>query len=178
MKQLILVFAILYLLFPVNIIAQVPQRHASAEVQQKQRDKADYREFRKQIVTLKEFADEKKKIPGLQKGGKEIVKIIATIDSTDTEDETKTLKGYITQQIGDNNINAYEISFDRATRKIATIKKTGDAAEPEPAVAKEKTGDKKKPTTAKKKKDEDGDDEEVDEPDDKPAKTSKKDDVE
>ncbi len=183
MRNVIFFLAILGFIMPATVFGQVPPvKHASAEVKEKQRERADYKDFRKQIMLLKEYADEKKKIPKLAKDSKEPVKIIASIDSIDGGDEIKTLTGYITQQIGDNSINAYELTYDRATKKITAVKKTGDGVEPEVAEAKEKPAakeaTKKKPATAKK-KDEDGDDEEeADEPEDKPSKTTKKGDAE
>ena len=172
-----------FCLFTVTAFAQKPVPKPSAEVMEKRREKADYKEFRKQIQALKEFAEEKKKAPKIQKDGKEPVKIVATVDSTDDGDEAKTIKGYITQQIGDNTTNAYELIFDRATKKITSVKKTGDGIEPEVPEEKEKkpaakpTAEKKKATPVKKKTDEDGDEEEADEdePDEKPAKPTKKD---
>ena len=171
-KVAILHFFILSLLSG-SIWAQLPPvRHASAEAKQKSKDRAEYGAFRKEIAALKEFADEKKKIPKLQKENKEVVKVIVTIDSVETDDASiKTLTGYITQQIGDNSTNAFEIIFDRATKKITTVKRTGESADPEPVEAKTKTTAVKKVAPAKKKKEGDEDEEEEDkeEKEEKPA---------
>lgn len=185
MKNAIILLAILCFICPALSFAQVPPvRHASAEVKEKQKEKSDYKEFRKQIAALKEFSEEKKKIPKLQKENKETVKVTANIDSVDGGDDVKTFAGFITQQIGDNSVNLYELTFDRATRKITTVKKTAEAIEAEAAEKdKEKPAAKpataKKGSTAKKKKDEDGDDEEeADEPEEKPSKKPVKEDGE
>jgi hypothetical protein len=65
--------------------------------------------------------------------------------------------------IGDNTTNAYEITFDRATRKITKLKRTEEAVEPEEAKAKPAA---KKPAGTKatpKKKDGEEDDEDEEE---------------
>ena len=170
MKNKITLLTLICLSFSLTLLAQVPTPHASAEVRQKAKDRSDYSLFRRQISATKEFAEERKKIPALQKENKEPVKVVATIDSVDTDDTTKmkTITGYITQNIGDNSANAYELTFDRTTRKITNIRKTGESAEPEAAAAiapKAKTAAPGKPdvkkATPKKKKD--GDDEEEEE---------------
>lgn len=151
------------------LLAQPPARHASPEAKQKAKDRSDYSLFRRQITALKEFSEERKKIPALQKENKELVKVYVTMDSTETDDTAKNkfLQGFITQQIGDNTTNAYEITFDRTTRKITTVKRTGESAEPEPAEVKEKPAPKKgtevKKPAPKKKKDGDEDEEEDEE---------------
>ena len=142
---------------------QVPTPHSSPEARAKMKAKQDYAAFRKEITALKEFADEKAKIKALQKEHRVIVRVIPTIDSVEADEDAqaKTLTGYITQVVGDNSANAYEIQFDRATRKITAVKRTADAIEPEeqttakPAVKKTTTTTTK--TTTKKK---DGEEEE------------------
>jgi len=145
---------------------QVPTPHSSPEARAKMKAKQDYAAFRKEITALKEFADEKAKIKALQKENRVIVRVIPTIDSVEADDDAqaKTLTGYITQVVGDNTANAYEIQFDRATRKITAVKRTADAIEPEeeakvkPAVKKTTTTTTTTTKTTTKKKD--GDEEE------------------
>lgn len=145
--------------------------HASPEAKAKARIRSEYSSFRRQINALKELADERKKIPVLQKENKAKVTVVATIDSVETDDSAKTLMGYITQTVGDNSSNIYEVVFDRATKKITAIKKTGEGIEPEQQEAKPKTAAKpattatKKPVAKKTSEDEEegGDEEEEEE---------------
>jgi hypothetical protein len=119
-------------------------------------DKVDYNVFRRQILALKEYSDERRKIPALQKASKETVKIVAVVDSMENEDPKK-YTGYIRRDVGDNSINVYEIIFDRATKKIISVKPTGEGEDEESA-----TDDKPatKHASPKKKKGDDDDDDE------------------
>ena len=143
-------------------VAAQPTPHSTPESRQKAKAKADYAQFRREITNLKEFADEKSKIGALQKENKMKVQVVATIDSLETDDtKTTQLTGYITQVMGDNTANAYEIKFDRNTRKIVSVKRTTEAMEPEAArkaPAKKATG--AHPAPHKKDGDDDGDDDE------------------
>ena len=165
MKNKIAILSILCLLISANLFAQRPPMKQSEESKQRSKDRAEYGAFRHQASTLKEFADEKRKIPKLQKDNKAIVKVVITIDSVDN-DEVKALTGYITQQIGDNSVNVYELTFDRAAKKITAVKKTGDGEDPEAKEPQEKTTVKKGTAApeakkaVKKKKDDDDDDDE------------------
>lgn len=167
-------FIALLLCVTFSVYAQSP--HSTPESRQRMKERADYGIFRRQATALKEFAEERKKIPALQKENKETVKVFVTVDSVDSDDTAKNkfIQGYIVQQIGENSANAYELTFDRAQRKITTVKRTGESADPEAAEPKEKketTTAAKKPgtttttpkATAKKKKDPDGDDEDEEE---------------
>ncbi len=135
--------------------------------------------FRKQMMGLPEYAKEKKKIPALQKNNKGAVKVAAAIDSNENDDDAKTFIGYIRQDVGDNSTNMYEVIFDRAVRKIVSVKLTPEGAdankdemdEKEDNVKEKQPGVKK--VSPKKNKDEDDDD---DAPEDKPLKTKQKDD--
>ena len=178
MKNKIAQITCLLLVCSFGMMAQQPPvRHASPEVRQRARDRSDYSLFRREITALKEFAEEKKKALAIQKENKEVVKVIATIDSVDTDDtaKMKTITGYITQQIGDVSANAYELTFDRTTRKITGIKRTGESTEPEVAEPKAKPAtpkaEVKKAAPAKKKKTGDDEDEEEDEKEEKEDKT-------
>jgi len=169
MKNKISLLSLVFVAMSHIVGAQAPMPHASPEVRQRARDRADYNTFRRKIGELKEFAEEKKKIPLIKKETKEVVKVYATIDSVDTDDDTtklKTLTGYITQQVGDNIANAYQITFDRTTKRITSVKRTGDAVEPEGAEAKEKPAAKKpEATKATPKKKKTGDEDEDDDTD-------------
>ena len=175
MKNIVITI-LLCLSFPALSLAQAPTPHSTPESRQRSKDRSDYSLFRRQITASKEFTEERKKIPLLQKENKEIVKVYVTMDSTETDDTAKNkfLQGFITQQIGENTANAYELTFDRTTRKITTIKRTGESTEPEPAEVKEKPAAKKgtevKKPAPKKKKDGDEDDEEEEEKEEKPSK--------
>ena len=165
MKNKIALLGIICLLVSANLFAQRPPLKQSEASKQRSKDRAEYGTFRHQILALKEFSDEKRKIPRLQKENKGIVTIVANIDSVDN-DEVKTLTGYITEVVGDNSTNVYEITFDRAERKITSVKKTGEGEDPEAKEAGEKTttqkapaGEVKKPAHKKKGEDEDDDDE-------------------
>jgi len=147
-------------------------------------NKNDVALFRKQIIGLKEYAAERKKIQDVQKSDKMAVKLSAVVDTDDIAADSKTLMGYIRQDAGDNTMNMYELTFDRKQRKISSIKRTPEAmdADKEAADEKEEKAATKKETkaatqkadvkkaTPKKKKDDDDDD---DDPDDKPVKGKK-----
>jgi len=134
----------------------------------KNKDKADFATFKKQMMGLQEYIDERKKIPKLQKQNKATVKVyvVVTKDSTaDADDETQNniLNGFIRQDIGDNSFNVYEVEFDRVTKKITSVKATGEGLDPDTDV--------KKATHQKKGSDDDGDDD-----DEKPSHKKDKDD--
>jgi len=142
------------------------------------KDKTDYALFHRQMLSLKEYLDERKKIPNLQKVNKMPVKVLVVIDSVDDGDDSKKLMGYVTQNIGDNTTNIYEVAFDRTLKKIIAVKHTAEATEAEKEEASEKTEKttvKKtevKKTTVKKKSDDDDDDDDAE--DAKPAKSKNK----
>lgn len=142
--------------------------------------KNDYVIFRRQILALPEYLDERKKMPTLQKANKGVVKVTAVVDSLEDDDNSKALTGAIRQDIGDNTMNVYELTFDRKTKKIVGIKRTQEAmdADKEAAADKEEkttTIKTKEKTVVKKKKDED-EDEDMDE--EKPVKGKAKKDAE
>jgi len=124
------------------------------------KEKVDYNLFHRQLIALKEYADERKKIPALQKASKMTVKITTSIDSLDeqTDDSKyKTITGYITENVGDNSVNVYEVTYDRTQKKIVSVKATGETSD----VDQEDAADKKtttKKASAKKKGDDDDDD--------------------
>ena len=137
------------------------------------KQRVDYNLFRRQILALKEYSDERKKIPALQKASKLPVKIVAYIDSVDDagdEAKNKTLTGYISENIGDNSTNIYEITYDRTLKKITTVKATGETSDVEQD---ETTGKKATDKKASSKKTKDEDDDDADE--EKPTKKKDKD---
>lgn len=73
--------------------AQTP--HSTPEQREKAKLRSDYGLLKRQIASLKEFAEERSKIPALQKENKMLVKVVPTVDSADDE-KVKTITGYIT----------------------------------------------------------------------------------
>ena len=136
--------------------------------------KNDYSIFRKQMMALKEFDAERQKIPALRKASKMTVKVSAIIDSNDNDEEgtSKTLVGYIRQDVGENSTNMYDITFDRQQKKIITVHHTQEAIDADRDLMDEmqEKGSPAKPGTkaGTKKKSKDGDDDDDDEP--KPVK--------
>jgi len=142
-------------------------------------NKNDYAIFHKQMLAMKEYLDERKKIPALQKANKGIVKVVAVVDSVDDEDDakSKSLFGVIRLDVGDNSTTVYEVTFDRIGKKIVAVKNTQEGAEADREQGDDKpvrktTVTTKEKTVIHKKNTDDDDDDDGDE--DKPAKPSKK----
>lgn len=152
------------------------QAEKREENKAKAKDRSDYNLFHRQMLALKEFSEERRKIPALQKANKGIIiKIAAVVDTSDDEARSKTLTGFIVQHIGDNSVNVYEVTYDRAVKKIITVKHTLESSEADKADKEDKAIETKHPakkTIHKKNKD---DDEDADDEDDKPAKGKDKD---
>jgi hypothetical protein len=132
-------------------------------------DKSDIISFHRQILSLKEYNDERAKIPALQKANKVTVKVKAIVDtadlSQDGDDEGKPntrLTGYIRQEIGSESVDLYQLTFDRVKKKITAVVPVADSSEMHHSAAPAKKAGTKK---AAKKGDEDDDDDE----DEKPA---------
>ena len=185
MKNKFTLFFFLCLVLCVSTFAQKKEKMEQDEKDEKRearstriKDKTDYALFHRQMLSLKEYGDERRKIPNLQKANKMPVKVTAVVDTTiDADDEagSKTLIGYIRQDIGDNTSNVYEVTFDRAQKKIVGVKFTG---EPNELEKEEKAAPKKvapSKTIHKKNKDDDDDDDPEDE---KPSKKEKDEDKE
>ena len=135
------------------------RKEAIDERKAKNKEKVDYNLFRRQMLSLKEFAEERKKIPELQKQSKGVVKIVAYVDSLDADDgKNRSLVGYICEVVGDNATNVYEATYDRTTKKIINVKQTQEGAEleKEAAATKSVKGGSRK-TAVKKTDDEDAD---------------------
>ena len=125
------------------------------------KEKVDYNLFHRQMIALKEYAEERKKIPTLQKVSKMPVKILTSIDSIDeTSDESKvkTITGYITENVGDNSVNVYEVIYDRTQKKIVSVKATGESSDLEQEDAGDNKTGVKKANAKKKNTDDDEDD--------------------
>ncbi len=142
------------------------------------RNKVDYTVFRRQMLTLPEFAEQRAKLAELKKAGKGIAKIYAVVDSLNDAEENKLLMGYIQLTLGDNSANVYEVTFDRSVKKITLVKATGEALEIEKADKEDARSTPSKPAVKKapkKKKSEDDDDEEDEEDEqDKPGRGKQK----
>lgn len=134
--------------------------------------KNDYALFRKQMLALKEYGEERKKIPALQKASKTTVKVITVIDSNDNDEDSKTLVGYIRQDVGDNSTNMYEVTYDRSSKKIVSVKRTPEAQDADKEEMEEKAETKEKTKTVHRKNKDEDDDEDMDE--DRPVKTKHK----
>lgn len=181
MKKYAFVVALSLVAAPVCAQTDRDERREDRKEQQDERkaankDRVDNTVFRRQILTLPEFAEERRKLAELRKKTSSVPKIYAWADSTNDHNNATTLLGYITETLGDNTVNIFEITFDRTAKKIIKVKPTGEKLELEEA--EEKPARKAKPTpapTAKKKKSED-DEEEEEEPeeqDEKPEKPEK-----
>src|ERR1043165_876123 len=132
------------------------------------KQKVEYNVFRRQILTLPEFGDERRKVAELQKGTKTPIKVVAFVDSTTDADDAKTLIGFIRDNAGDNSTDVYEITYDRALKKIIAVRPTGETLE----IDKDEKPVKKGTAAAKKQKADEGDDEEDQAAKKKPAPRS------
>ncbi len=87
--------------------------------------------------------------------------------------QRRHLSGYIRQDVGDNTTNIYEVTFDRAQKKIVSIKRTAEADDMD---KEEKTSDKKTGTPKTIHKRAKGDEDDDGDEDDAPSKKKEKDD--
>lgn len=148
-------------------------KEAQEEKKTKNNNRVDYNVFRRQILTLPEYAEQRNKLQDIRKAGKGIPKIYAVVDSLNENDDPKKLIGYILLTLGESSANVYEITYDRTSKKIVQVKPTGETLDVEKEEATEPNHQEKgkKPATKKKKSEED--DEEEDE-EEKPTKGKKK----
>lgn len=197
----ILVIALSFLVSAHAAQAQVDKeerKELSTERRSRAKDRVDWNLFRRQMLTLKEYSDERRK-------NKPPAKIVTIVDTNDDGGDTKPriLNGYITLLSGDNTVNLYEVTYDRVQKAITSVKRTQEAAEmekEEPTTrttkpTKEKPEAKEKPGTkppakpvvkrkpVKKGTDEDDEEETEEEPDEeekeeKPTRKKQKDDDE
>lgn len=145
-------------------LAQRPKLQPSAEAQQRMKDKAEYSQIKRLILALPEFTAEKKKIPSILAANRGLaVKVLPTIDSVEGDTSTtKTITGYITQIVGDNATNVYEVTYDRKEQKLTSVKRTGEQQEPELA-PKQNANKAKANTKPKQQKEEEEEEEDAEE---------------
>jgi hypothetical protein len=180
--------AISLLLFAVPVAAQTDKDERREERKEQQeykknanKDRVDYTVFRRQILALPEFAEERKKLAELRKKTSSVPKIFAVVDSANDNENATTLLGYITETLGDASANIYEITYDRTAKKIVKVKPTGEKLEQEEAdekpvrkaPAKAANAPKKKKNSDEDEENEDEENEEPEEPAEKPTKPVK-----
>jgi hypothetical protein len=144
------------------------RREEQTEKKEANKAKIDYSVFRRQILTLPEFAEQRRKMAELRAQSGGVPKIYAVVDTLRDNSEGNLLLGYIVTALGDNTANVFEVTFDRSLRKIILVTPTGETLE----VEKEATAKNQK--KKKKSEDEDGDEQE-DEPEEKPSRGKQKD---
>jgi hypothetical protein len=174
MKNLISLILLTFICYPALAQADKSEkqerkteiRERNDERMAKSKEKVDYNLFRRQMLGLKEYAEERKKIPELQKALKTPARIVVYIDSLNDGEDNKMLTGYIREDAGDNSANVYEITYDRVQKKIIVVKPTGETIELE-----KEEGSERKTKTIRKKNADDDDDADDDE---KPSKTKRK----
>jgi len=151
------------------------RKEAQEEKKAKNKNKVDYNVFRRQILALPEYAEQRSKLQEIRKTSKGIPKINAVVDSMNDSDDTKLLTGYIVLSLGENTANVYEVTYDRSLKKITIVKPTGETLDIDREEATEQKNNKnvKKPAPKKKKGDEDEEESEEEE-EEKPAKGKKK----
>jgi len=152
------------------------RKEEQAERKAANSEKVDHTVFRRQILTLPEFAEERRKLIEIRKQTKAIPKIYAVTDSTSDNPDPNLLTGYITLTLGDDAVNVYELTFDRKQKKIIKVKPTGEKLEIDKAEASEKQDRNGTKTATPKKKSDDDDEEEDDEQEEEqPTRSKKKD---
>ena len=115
----------LLLCLAISITAFSQAKHIKSQT--KSQIKSDSALFYHQIVALKEYKSELKKLPKLSKENGKAVKIKIEIDamSQDVDDDADAkntiITGYIKEDFGDMVTEAYQISFDTVTKKITSI---------------------------------------------------------
>ena len=139
------------------------RKEAQEEKKANNKNKVDYSVFRRQILTLPEYAEQRSKLQEIRKAGKGIPKIYAVVDSLNDTEDAKLLTGYIMLTLGDNTANVYEVTYDRAVKKIVQVKPTGETLDIEKEEAIEPTSKQSVKKPAPKKKTGDDEDEEEEE---------------
>ena len=179
-----IILMVLMLSLTVNAYSQQRDKEDRKEAQEEKKsanqDRVDYTVFRRQILTLTEFSDQRRKLATMRNEGKGMGKIYAYVDSTNEQEDVKFLKGYIQLAMGDNSANVYEITYDRSLKRIILVKATGEQlevekAEPADKKAPVKTGAKAKPKKKTGDEDEDEEEEEEKEEKEKPVRGKQKD---
>lgn len=179
MKQLRHIFLLLLLSLSLTSFAQKKdqagkddKKEEKAERQAVAKEKVDYNLFHRQMLSLKEYSDERRRLSAL-KTSKDHSKIVAYVDSTGDAENNKYITGFIAQSSGEDITNLYEISFDRHIKKIVSVKPTQEAADMGRDLDAVQSRLAPKKAAAAKKKTADDDDEEEDE-EVKPAKGKQK----
>lgn len=181
------ILCLLMLFCAVHAFGQKTKEDRKEEQDEKKaagKDRVDYTVFRRQILSLTEFSDQRRRVAELRAQGKGIIKIYAVVDSLNDYDDGKFLKGYIQLIKGDEVANVYELSFDRGLKRIVLVKPTnekldlGDDEEKAERKAKPTTAKpvKKKKTTEDDEEEEETAEEDEEEPEPKPARKKQKDD--
>jgi hypothetical protein len=151
------------------------RKEAQEEKKANNKNKVDYSVFRRQILTLPEYAEQRGKLQEIRKAGKGIPKIYAVVDSLNDTEDAKLLTGYIMLTLGDNTANVYEVTYDRAVKKIVQVKPTGETLDIEKEERTEPTSKQNvKKSAPKKKTGDDDEDDEEDEEEEKPTRGKKK----
>lgn len=136
-------------------------------------DKVDINVFRRQILTLPQYAELRRKLPQMKKNGQPAPRILAFVDSSLDAEPNLLLTGFIQLVQPGNTINVYEVTYDRKQKKIVAVKPTGELTE-EAEDNETEAAPKKTAKSAKKAaKEQDEEEDEADEPT-KPAPKSKK----
>jgi hypothetical protein len=150
------------------------RKEAQEDKKANNKNKVDYSVFRRQILTLPEYAEQRSKLQEIRKAGKGIPKIYAVVDSLSDTEDAKLLTGYIMLTLGDNTANVYEVTYNRAVKKIVQVKPTGETLDIEKEEATEPTSKQNVKKPAPKKKTGDDEEEEEDEDEEKPTRGKKK----
>ena len=178
----------LMMLCATHTFAQHTKEDRKEEQEEKKaanKDRVDIAVFRRQILSLREFSDQRRKVAEWRAQGKGIIKIFAVVDSLNDIEDGKFLKGYIQLIKGDEVANVYELTFDRALKRITLVKPTDeklDLADDEEKAERKTKSATAKPVKKKKTDDDEEDDEEEagdedeDEPQPKPSRRKQKDD--
>lgn len=181
MKKLVCLFIVLC---SMHAAAQQRTKEDRKEEQDERRaagkDRVDYAVFRRQILSITEFSDQRRKIAEWKAQGKGIAKIYAVVDSLNDNEDGKFLKGYIRLIMGGSVADVYELSFDRGLKRIVLVKPTGEQLEIEEPAKPERKRNTASPVKKKKTGDEDDEDETGDDDDEekdrKPARKNQNED--
>lgn len=176
-----ILLSILAILCTLQGIAQQRTKEDRREEQDERKaaakDRVDISVFRRQILTITEFSDQRRQIAEWKAQGKGVVKIYAVVDSLTEYEGGKVLKGYIQLVASGSEANVYELTFDRALKRIILVRPTGEQLEfDEPEKPARKPAAKKKSGN----EEEDGEADEADdeEKDTRPARRKTKEDDE
>jgi hypothetical protein len=177
------ILCLLMMFCAVNAFGQKTKEDKKEEQEEKKlagKDRVDIAVFRRQILSMPEFSEQRRRVAEWRAQGKGIIKIFAVVDSLNEYEDGKFMKGFIQLIKGDEVANVYELTFDRGLKRITLVKPTSEKLD---LGDDEEKAERKPKTTAKpvkKKKtgdDEDDEEEEADEDEDEepqPKTTRKK----